>query len=307
MLAAEIRTLLTAVLAPSTQAVYARAWALFGQYRQHMAQPYLGIAELPISVHETANYIAALRLRGMAPTTIISYTTAIGYTHRMAGLADPTSATVVQKLLSAATRLSATSDTRLPITLTVLHRLVEALKCTIPDAYTRAMLTAMFVVAFFGLMRVGEITLARSGQVSLTLDQVKRQGNHIAITIAAFKHNANRQPMEIILPAQDQVQICPVQALLVYLQHRGTLPGPLFAFADGQPIPRFFSASKLKLAIQFCGLDAGRYKTHSFRIGGASYYASLGYSDSQIRILGRWKSDAFKRYIRGQIVHAQHV
>ncbi|KAK6195007.1 hypothetical protein SNE40_000528 [Patella caerulea] len=38
--------------------------------------------------------------------------------------------------------------------------------------------------------------------------------------------------------------------------------------------------------------------THSFRIGGASLAAHNGLSDSQIRQLGRWRSDAFRKYIR---------
>ena len=35
-----------------------------------------------------------------------------------------------------------------------------------------------------------------------------------------------------------------------------------------------------------------------FRIGAASHAAECGYSETQIRLLGRWKSDAFKKYIR---------
>ena len=38
--------------------------------------------------------------------------------------------------------------------------------------------------------------------------------------------------------------------------------------------------------------------THTFRIGGASAAASAGVPDSVIQILGRWKSDAYRRYIR---------
>lgn len=38
--------------------------------------------------------------------------------------------------------------------------------------------------------------------------------------------------------------------------------------------------------------------THSFRIGGASAAASSGVPDSIIKILGRWSSDCYRRYIR---------
>ena len=38
--------------------------------------------------------------------------------------------------------------------------------------------------------------------------------------------------------------------------------------------------------------------THSFRIGGASAALSAGASDALIRIMGRWSSDAYNRYIR---------
>ena len=51
-------------------------------------------------------------------------------------------------------------------------------------------------------------------------------------------------------------------------------------------------------ACHLCGLDPSRYKGHSFRIGAASYAEDRGLSDAQIRMLGRWKSNAFLRYIR---------
>lgn len=57
---------------------------------------------------------------------------------------------------------------------------------------------------------------------------------------------------------------------------------------------------KLSICIKYCGLDPSRYKGHSFRIGAASHAAEGGMSDAQIRTLGRWKSNAFLKYIRIQ-------
>lgn len=54
----------------------------------------------------------------------------------------------------------------------------------------------------------------------------------------------------------------------------------------------------LQNSLAFCGLDTKRYQSHSFRIGAATAAADLGASDIQIQNMGRWKSTAFKKYIR---------
>ena len=69
-----------------------------------------------------------------------------------------------------------------------------------------------------------------------------------------------------------------------YLTLRGSRPGPLFRLGDGSPVSRAIFIDKLSMAIKYCGLDHSRY-------------ADAGMSDSQIRALGRWKSDAFHKYI----------
>ena len=44
-------------------------------------------------------------------------------------------------------------------------------------------------------------------------------------------------------------------------------------------------------------------KSHSYRIGGACHAAEVGYSDDQIRALGRWKSDGFKVYLSSEVLY----
>ena len=83
-----------------------------------------------------------------------------------------------------------------------------------------------------------------------------------------------------------------------YVNLRGTNAGALFLAQDGKPVTREVFAAQLSDAVRLSGLDLTRYKGHSFRIGAASYAAARGMSDSQIRILGRWKSNAFHKYIR---------
>ena len=50
--------------------------------------------------------------------------------------------------------------------------------------------------------------------------------------------------------------------------------------------------------LQWAGLDPTKYKAHSFRIGAATTAADMGMSETHIQLMGRWKSTAFRRYIR---------
>lgn len=60
----------------------------------------------------------------------------------------------------------------------------------------------------------------------------------------------------------------------------------------------FLCFQKLSEVIKFIGLDSKQYKGHSFRIGAATHAAQVGFSENAIQNMGRWKSDAVKRYIR---------
>jgi hypothetical protein len=287
-------------LAPSTQKVYSRAWTLYNQFStRHLGQR-VGIDQLPLSSNSILMYVSYLNITGYAPATAISYVSAIGYTHRAAGHGDPTSHTLVQKSLASLTKANPSCDSRLPITLVVLHQLMAAADITISSLYIRTLIKAMFSVAFFGLMRVGEITSKKSQLPALLLSQLTRQSGNFILQITKFKHNHSQQPLDIVLKPHSQTQLCPVRNLQQYLSHRGIKESSLFCYSDGNPITREFFINKLKTCIEFCGLEAARYKSHSFRIGGASYLASLGHSDAQIRVIGRWRSEAFKRYIRCQ-------
>jgi hypothetical protein len=296
----DLRQLLAHVLAESSQQVYSRAWVLYRQFASLYNIPFHGVTSLPIHQNHVAAFISYMRLRGLAPTSIISYISALGYVHRLAGKPDPTRHNLVQKLISAATKINPISDPRLPITIIILHRLVQAVQVTISIPYHRHLIQSMFITAFFGLMRIGELTIGKVKVISLKVNQVQFSNNQVILTIKHFKHNKAGRPVQIVLSPQQQVQICPVAALTTYLQDRGSSPGPLFCFPDGNPISRNFFTSRLSNALKFVGMDVTLYKSHSFRIGGSSYYASLGFSDSQIRVMGRWNSNAFIRYIRCQ-------
>ena len=248
----------------------------------------------------------------MAYSTINSYLSAISYVHKLTGLRDPTKSFLIQKLLTALSR-QRTADVRLPVTKPVLHQLVRSLVFTNSSAWQRSLFGTMFLVAFYGLFRLGELvtksTHLGSSVVqyhSLTFLTCNANGlPHTAkISISEYKHNPSKRPFNILIAREDSPSLCPVTALLEYTRLRGDRPGPLFCNADFSSVSFHQFNTELQRCLIYCGLDNRRFKSHSFRIGGACHAADKGFSDAQIRALGRWKSDAFKVYLRSEIITA---
>ncbi|KAK6167546.1 hypothetical protein SNE40_021546 [Patella caerulea] len=105
----------------------------------------------------------------------------------------------------------------------------------------------------------------------------------------------------LILPNRTDVSMCPVQAILAYLTLRGDFKGPLFSFLDGTPVSRQFFTTQLQTCLKWGwggGYTGGNYKGHSFRIGGATTAALNGMDNHSIQQMDRWRSAAFKTYVR---------
>lgn len=228
---------------------------------------------------------------------------ALGYCHKLAGFSDPTKTFFIMQMLKGYGKIGFRLDSRLPITLPILHRILASAVQISVNQYSICQFQAMCLLAFFAFLRVGEITSSKSGH-NIQINQVtklvneKQQVMALKVTFYNFKHNYNERPFSMVISRQKT--FCPVQIMLDYLHLRRHRPGPLFMTMDGCPMSRAVFTEKLSQSIKFCGLDPSRYKGHSFRIGAASHAADRGMSDAQIRTLGRWKSNAFLKYIRIQ-------
>ena len=103
-------------------------------------------------------------------------------------------------------------DSRLPITLPILVRMMQASNDGVSQ-YQSYMFKAMCSMAFFAFLRIGEITVSKCdsfsgnllqlGQVS-TCRQCSPNGEVVSlvITFKNYKHNYNQNPFSIILAKQ---------------------------------------------------------------------------------------------------------
>ena len=90
---------------------------------------------------------------------------------------------------------------------------------------------------------------------------------------------------------------CPFKAVLTFMAAKGsyaTNSEPFFTFADKPNQLR----TTLRTLLDKLNLDSSLYDVHSFRIGRTSDLHKFGYSIEQIKIMGRWKSNAVYRYLR---------
>ena len=156
----------------------------------------------------------------------------------------------VIEMLKSYSKLGSRLDTCMPITLPILRSILLKMPAVCGSDYRRYFFTAMCTTAFFGFLRVREITFCSRSTTVLLLNKVVRLLDNQEGNIVGFK--------------------------LTFTNFKDSL-------------------------------DPTKYKEHSFRIEAATLAAESGFSDAQIRLLGRWRSNAFRKYIRSLGLCASNI
>lgn len=298
-------SLIIGSLAPSSRVTYRRAINLF--LETHRNAPNVSPNRLPASVPAIIAFISHLHSLNYAPATITSYCSAISFINKLHNSPDPMKHFLVSKMLEGARKTNQKTDTRRPITLAILHKLTTAIHIIHHDTFHTTLLKAMFLLAFHAFLRVGEITVRSPNSLDPNTIRAEdcsvgftgKQLSSVHITIRNSKHN-QQKPFHITIPASNTPN-CPALAIHNYLKQACPSTGALFQNQSGSPITRHFFQTQLKRCIKAAKINNNQhqYKSHSFRIGAATEaVSSLGLSDQEIQRLGRWRSDAFRAYIR---------
>lgn len=74
--------------------------------------------------------------------------------------------------------------------------------------------------------------------------------------------------------------------------------GPLFRLPSRCSLSCQCLMNFVSPLLRLTGLDPHQYSGHSLRIEGATSASVAGLNDHEIKLLGRWSSDCYKRYIR---------
>ena len=195
---------------------------------------------------------------------------------------------------------------RYPITVSVLHKIYAKLKPFHSSDLDSSMLWAAFTLAFFGFLRSSEFTCNGSfdphchlTKADILFQPTLLDPKFMIITIKKSKTDPFRETAKLTV-AKSNSDVCDVTALKDYFLQtstRGT-GQPLFQFSDGRNLTRVSLTNNLSALLHICGMDSTQFASHSFRIGATTTAAAAGVPDWLIKVLGRWKSDAYQSYIR---------
>jgi integrase len=115
--------------------------------------------------------------------------------------------------------------------------------------------------------------------------------------LPASKSEPFRFGVPIHLAANPESTICPVQALkLLFKAYAADPSQPLFRSSAG-PFTKEFVIDRVKTLLLEIGVNATGFSGHSFRKGAAATAKANGISRDNIKLLGRWKSDAVDIYM----------
>ena len=166
--------------------------------------------------------------------------------------------------------------------------------------YDKFLYRTAFLIAYHGLMRIGEITTSEH-VVKATDVHIARNRSVLMILRSSKTHTKGMKPQRVEIKATPGEKFCPVQETQNYSSIR---PGykseeePFFVFSDRTPLQAQDVRNLLRKLIQDLHLNSALYDTHSFRIGRANGLFHKGMNVEQIKHKGRWQSNAVYKYLK---------
>ena len=292
-------------IASSTRSTYAA-----GQKLYHNFCSQANTAPIPASESTLLLFVGYLTTLNLSYTTIKVYLSAVQHMHTTVGQHSYFSQQLTPRLqqvlkgIQKAQSATQPSRVRLPITLSIMQDIKQLL---LQKVQTRdnIMIWVACCLAFFGFLRVSEFTVPAQGQYDdtthLSIADVSIDNRDfpelLQVRIKQSKTDPFRQGVNIYLGKTGN-NICPIRGIVPYLAQRGSCPGPLFVFQDGRMLTRHLFSTAIDGLLTELQIDKTLYNTHSFRIGEATSAMQANISDVHVQMLGRWKSDAYKRYVK---------
>ena len=243
--------------------------------------------------------------KGLVSKTISGYMDGLKhFASDLDGVPQIAGAAVLARMLVGQVKLGKRPNPRkIGITVDLLREMVVEVECMDElRPVGKALLKAIFVIAYFGAFRILEYLISDDELKWLTLDNVSfLKSGVIRFVLYKTKNNTAGPYQEVLFPPIPGDVLCPVTAVREYLELRPSTSSktPFFLDLDGLPLEaRVFNVVLRSVLTRMSIPDVDLYTSKSFRIGAASDAFALNIPVTDIQALGRWLSDAFMYYVR---------
>ena len=249
--------------------------------------------------------------QGMKSTTVKCYVSAIKKMLVEDGYGWDDQKVFLGSLTRACRLINDRVFTRLPIQCSLLEMILFEIQRVYDGQYYLELLyKALFVLAYYGLMRVGEVTqsdhVLQANHIHMGINKDKM----LIILYSSKTHSTAMKPQKIRITSNFEEKsgfyarrnFCPFELVHQYLVARVQVwdedVGQLFIFRDGSPVTPNHARSVLRNCLMNLGLDHTMYGMHSFRVGRTTDLIKYNYSLEEVKRMGRWRSNTVYKYIR---------
>ena len=287
------RSLLQNSIAPATRRAYGTGQRCFIDFCRRY-----GLIAVPATEATITFFIGHLKRAGLTVSTARQSLAAVRRLHLQHGCPLPSDPPpyVAAAIRGFETRGSQpTVFRRRALTVQQLRLLKTRLTALLTRPMDQRCVWAACTLGFYAGLRSSEYLVTGSGRGARRTDvQFTETGLRLRVSIQKNKQHGPATYIE--LPATE-TSTCPVRAMRYYCQARDAArpsSSALFVMESGARLTRWRLNGILRQS-----LGQG-FSSHSLRIGLATSAAAAGVADNVLQRLGRWRSEAYNGYVRGQ-------
>nr|XP_030126823.1 uncharacterized protein LOC115494951 [Taeniopygia guttata] len=253
-------------------------------FRESMGMP----ATWPIPVEQIRGFLAVESAYSTSKT--LTYMAALSYLSKLTGNSDPLEDPITCcMVMGLKRRAGIPRDKYLPVTIEMLRSLLGVLESACITRYECLLFRALFTVAFFGALRIGEMVAKHRNVLQpelLYLSDLQLMERKVLLFLPYSPVDQERHVISLALSGEPWV--CPVLALRSYLTVRPRQEGPLFVHSDFRTVTKREFLAVLRRALCLLGLSPEQYGVHSFWLGTAVTAVRCGYPGEDVTRLARW-------------------
>ena len=212
-------------------------------------------------------------------STIKSYISAIKYVLKEDKVELNENKFLIDSLTKACKLINDTVDRKLPIQKSLLQAILTKIKMFYETGennqpYLSIMYRAIFSTAYYGLLRVGEVTKGDHPILARDVHVAENKNKMLLVLRMSKTHWKNDKP-QIVKISSDHArtinnQFCPFRLLRKFASLRGPYTGLdelFFTFSDGTPVTPAHMHTCLKTMLKLLKIDHTFYTFHGLRLG----------------------------------------